>query len=193
MAGADDIAADFGSHHIEGFARAAIERGQSGRFRVPLISHVDGNLWQGGCINGVQLPADFRYVVSLYPWERYKLPAGCGRLEVRMYDSLDQAFDQVDGIAETVNTACAKGKTLVHCQAGLNRSGLIAARALMLRGTHTAAEAIELLRAKRSPVVLCNAAFERYLLALDEPKVKPITCLGCGGKGCGLCEGRAAA
>lgn len=54
---------------------------------------------------------------------------------------------------------------LIHCQAGLNRSGLLAARTLMKRG-HTADEAIALLREKRSPLVLCNDAFENWLRSL---------------------------
>jgi protein-tyrosine phosphatase len=159
--------ADFKSHHIEGHARAAQERGLSGYFSVPLISHVEGNLWQGGCIDGVALPADFKYVVSLYPWEQYTLPEGCERVEVRMYDSLDQDTGAVDSIAAMVVGFCQQGKTLVHCQAGLNRSGLVAARALMLMG-RTAREAVDHLRASRCDMVLCNQAFERWLLSLDE-------------------------
>jgi protein-tyrosine phosphatase len=38
----------------------------------------------------------------------------------------------------------------------------------MLDGV-TAANAIALLRAKRSPACLCNPAFERHLLSLDQP------------------------
>lgn len=158
--------ADFASHHIEGYARAAREAGKDGHFSVPLISHIEGNLWTGGCRNGVALPDDFAYVVSLYPWERYNLGYATGRVEVRMYDAADQAMGQVDDIAQSVVKFVEQGKTLVHCQAGLNRSGLIAARALMLMG-RTAAEAIALLREKRCDMVLCNEAFERWLLAFD--------------------------
>jgi protein-tyrosine phosphatase len=157
---------DFTSHHIEGHAHAAIERGWKSHFKVDLISHIEGNLWSGGCINGVRLPDDFAYVVSLYPWERYETGPFTTLVEVRMYDSADQAMDQVDEIAAKVVEYAAEGKTLVHCQAGLNRSGLIAARALMLMG-HSAADAIALLRERRCPMVLCNEAFEAWLLALD--------------------------
>jgi protein-tyrosine phosphatase len=160
------IGADFESHHIQGYARAAQERGLVGYFNVPLISPVEGNLWQGGCIDGVSLPADFKHVVSLYPWEQYALPDGCERVEVRMYDSLDQDTAAVDSVAAMVVGFCQQGKTLVHCQAGLNRSGLVAARALMMMG-RTAREAIDLLRASRCDMVLCNQAFERWLLSLD--------------------------
>jgi len=37
---------------------------------------------------------------------------------------------------------------------------------LLMRGGMTADEAITLLREKRSPQVLCNLTFERYLRAL---------------------------
>jgi protein-tyrosine phosphatase len=54
---------------------------------------------------------------------------------------------------------------VVHCQAGLNRSGLIAALVLMDSGAYGADGAIELLRAKRSEAVLCNQKFVEYLLS----------------------------
>jgi hypothetical protein len=158
-----DLQADFDSHRIEGY----IPHADNARLSVPLISHVDGNLWQGGCRDGVRLPIDFRYVFSLYPWERYELGAHTVRTEVRMYDALDQGFEQVDQIAREVVDCVRHGKTLVHCQAGLNRSGLITARALMLMG-RTAADAISLLRSSRCDLVLCNRAFEAHLLGLDE-------------------------
>lgn len=66
-------------------------------------------------------------------------------------------------IADDVNRYLVEGKTLVHCQAGLNRSNLIAALAL-IRGGMAPAGAISLLRERRSPVVLCNEAFESWLL-----------------------------
>jgi protein-tyrosine phosphatase len=50
-----------------------------------------------------------------------------------------------------------------NCQAGLNRSSLVVATALMLDGM-TAGEAIALIRAVRSPACLCNPAFEEWLL-----------------------------
>lgn len=158
--------ADLASHHIEGYARAAIERGQDGRFAVPLISHITGNLYVGGCIDGVRLPDDFHYVVSLYKWERYALGPQTERTEVTMYDAGEVPdADELDMLAALVNDCRAKGKTLVHCQAGLNRSNLVAGLALIRKGMEPA-RAIKLLRDKRSPVVLCNEAFERYLLSL---------------------------
>mgnify|MGYP000667986346 CR=1 FL=1 len=159
--------ADFQSHHIEGYAAAAMDRGVDAHFKVGLISQIDGNLWMGGCIDGVNLGPDFKYVLSLYPWERYQLDADTKRLEVRLYDSADiPPAEQLYDLAEYVNGHRAVGRTLVHCQAGLNRSGLITALALHLGGM-SAADAISLLREKRCPMVLCNQTFEQWLLDLD--------------------------
>lgn len=138
-----------------------------GWFSCPLITEVEDGLWQGGCIGGVTLPEDFRHVLSLYPWERYTLGPDTKLLEVKLYDALDQDLEMIDELARYVNDCRAEGKTLVHCQAGLNRSGLIVARALMLEG-YSARDAIDKLRESRSPMVLCNPAFEEWLLALGQ-------------------------
>lgn len=136
-------------------------------FDVPFISHLAPNLWQGGCQQGLILPQFIDYVISLYPWEKYIINNNAKRIEVTMYDSLEQATDQVDQIAAKVNELRKKGVVLVHCQAGLNRSSLIATRALMLEGMD-AGEAIKLVRSKRSPACLCNPAFEKYLRSLPD-------------------------
>ena len=133
-------------------------------FDVPVISQIDETLWVGGCTDGLMLPDNIEHLVSLYPWESYRPSDSLkSALSIRMYDSLDQALDQVKAIAAWVNSCRADGPTLVHCQAGLNRSNLIVATALILDGMRPSA-AIELLREKRSRAVLCNTAFERWLL-----------------------------
>jgi protein-tyrosine phosphatase len=132
-------------------------------FDVPFISQIQDNLWQGGCENGLELPHFFKYVVSLYPWKQYAVKHEIdGYLTVRMFDSLDQQMAEVEAIAAIVNIWRKQGPVLVHCQAGLNRSGLVVCAALMQDGM-TAQEAIALLRAQRSPASLCNPAFEEYL------------------------------
>lgn len=166
---------EFAEHRILGFVPHAAARGMDPTLDVPLIQHVEGGLYQGGCLERprwgpaepVTLPSGFDYVLSLYQWGlQYTLPEGCERDIITMYDSLQQGFEQVEELASGVADRLANGQVcLIHCQAGLNRSGLIAARTLMLRG-HTADEAIALLREKRSPIVLCNDAFEEYLRAL---------------------------
>lgn len=156
--------ADWQNHHIQGYARAAMEAGKDGHFSAPLISHIEDNLWVGGCIDGVRLDDDFKTVFSLYKWERYDLGPDTERVEVTMYDSSDVPdSEQLHGIADEVVAALGQGKVLVHCQAGLNRSNLISALALIKKG-RTPEDAIALLRERRSPVVLCNEAFEKWLL-----------------------------
>ena len=132
-------------------------------FDVPFISEIAENLWLGGCEDGLVLPDFIKHLLSLYPWERYEV-----RHELRsdrtveMYDSLEQTFDQVDELAAWVDERRKTGPVLVHCQAGLNRSSLVVARALMLSGM-SADDAIATIRKKRSPVCLCNPSFERWL------------------------------
>lgn len=135
-------------------------------FDVPFISEIVSGLWQGGCENGLVLPAFIDHLVSLYPWEQYNR-RGDGILDslltVKMFDSVEQGFHQVLDIAAWVNSCRKLGPTLVHCQAGLNRSSLVVATALVLDGM-AGREAVALLREKRSPACLCNPAFEEFVL-----------------------------
>ena len=166
----EQLHADLDTHYIQGYARAAVEAGKDGAFRVPLVSHIKGNLYVGGCINGATLPHDFVRVFSMYMWEQYVLGPDTALVEVEMYDS-DEVPDPegVHYLAKLVVESCKEGKTLVHCQAGLNRSNLVAATALIQQGS-TPEDAIALLRERRSPVVLCNEAFEEWLLTQGEDK-----------------------
>lgn len=159
-----------------------------GRFNVPIFTEVgqvkNGALWVGGtpAENPALLTSNywdetvdeehigttplFDKILCLYPWESYAVPEGTERLSVEMYDDLDQATDQVDELAQQVLHWLLGGHTvLIHCQAGLNRSNLVAARTLMLSG-QTADEAISSLREKRSREVLCNSAFENWLRSI---------------------------
>lgn len=138
-------------------------------FDVPFISQIEGNLWQGGCETGLILPHFFKHIISLYPWEQYKVNHNLrSSLSVVMYDSEEQGFEQVDDIARWVKSCVEDGPTLVHCQAGLNRSSLVAARSMMVGSNMTAETAINKLRTARSPACLCNPSFEAYLRKFDE-------------------------
>lgn len=156
--------ADFTSHHIEGIAREGHTE-----FSCPLVTQVEGNLWQGGCRDGVELGGFFKHIISLYPWERFN-PQGELRtfVEIRLFDGPRVPNEkQLHALADLINVARADGPTLVHCQAGLNRSGLVTGLALVKAGMK-AEEAIALLRKSRCPAVLCNKAFEQYLLTVGE-------------------------
>jgi hypothetical protein len=168
------LVADWQNYPIQGYARVARESGTDGHFACPLISHIEDGLWVGGCIDGVTLDADFQTVVSLFTHERYFLGPHTTRHEFFMGDSLYvPPAQQLHHIADIVVSALDRGdKVLVHCQAGLNRSNLIAALALIKRG-RTPADAITLLRDRRSPAVLCNGAFESWLLTLEATDTDP--------------------
>lgn len=151
--------ADLNTHRIEGFANMG-----GGFFSVPLYSQIAGNLWTGGCPVGAT-PREFQFIVCLYPWEPYDVEDNQTVLTARLYDSTDVPDSRtLYAIAEYTRAVSKIAPTLVHCQAGLNRSGLVAALALILDGMPPA-DAIALLRKQRSEAVLCNRAFEHWLLS----------------------------
>lgn len=85
-------------------------------FDVPYMSAVAEKLYQGGCTNGLVLPPYIDYVMSLYPWERYEMNHDVkGQQYVKMYDSLDQSFDQLEDLAQQVIEWRKDGNVLVHC------------------------------------------------------------------------------
>jgi protein-tyrosine phosphatase len=148
--------ADPFTHWIDGIAHMG-----NTPFSMPIITHVTGNLWHGGYVDNLDLGDRFDTIVSLYPWEKY--PTKGDTVQVTMYDSTEVDGGSVEDAALFVVGLLAKGqKVLVHCQAGLNRSSLVVARALMYMG-QSADEAIAMLREKRSPAVLCNETFEKWL------------------------------
>ena len=137
-------------------------------FDVPFISEIDRNLWQGGCEGSLVLPEFIRHLVSLSPWERFTVKHDLDSiLIVRLYDSEDQTFEQVEELARWVNICRATGPGARALQGSrLNRSSLVAARAHVLGGK-TAGDAIRAVRKERSPACLCNRVFEGCLRGLD--------------------------
>lgn len=127
----------------------------------------------------------FDLVVSLYQrrlWdfklgdkvvdERFQPPEGVEHIFYRMADSdLDAEHHTVlDDMAERVADAIGTGKkVLVRCQAGINRSSLVAGLAMMRLG-HSADGAIKLMRDARSPYVLFNQSFVAHLKRVEEKK-----------------------
>ena len=75
---------------------------------------------------------------------------------------------QLAGVIRLALAACealdGSRRVLVRCYHGYNRSGLVVAHALVLAG-HTTDDAIELIRARRSPWALHNELFVEYLRA----------------------------
>lgn len=167
----ENVTVDWERVRSQGYARAAYEKNgnvDEAYFDAPMISHIKDNLWVGGCESGLPLDSDFVKVVSLYKWGQYRLAPGTERVEVTMYDSHEGAdMDDVRKMAQHALDSLDDGKVLVHCQAGLNRSNLVAAVVLREKYGMSSREAIDLLREKRSNLVLCNETFEQQLLALD--------------------------
>lgn len=137
-------------------------------FDVPFISHIEGNLYQGGCETGMFLPNNIEHLISLYPWERYSREGNPQLLKTRaeflLYDdAANPVSPMVEVIADLAYQCVEDGPTLIHCQAGLNRSSLVAGLVLTKQG-YSPERAIALLREKRSSACLCNPVFEEYLL-----------------------------
>jgi hypothetical protein len=153
------------SQPIKGYALAARDQGLDGYFECALITEVCPGLWQGGCLDGVSLPDDFDVVISLYGGEKFIVGPHTAVFEQNMQDA-----DYVPDVEDLVDIACSAwqegSQVLIHCQAGLNRSGFVTAQVLMRRGM-TAKEAVAHLRAKRSPMVLCNKTFEQALVNMS--------------------------
>lgn len=141
---------------------------------VPLVSHVVDNLYVGGCIHGIDVEDHFSHIFSMYPWERYAFDTRKTELhEFKMYDSHDGLdIETVERASDSVVEALSDdGNVLVHCQAGINRSNLVAARALMKAYDLSSTDAIRLLEEKRHRLILSNQSFKDYVLSTDFPSL----------------------
>lgn len=138
---------------------------------VPYITQLmEGRLYMGGVHPDMELPAVVKYVVSMHPVS-YRGSFDRGRVSVRYYNVHDDDFQDptiFSMAADLVSAFMDKndGGVLVHCQAGLNRSGAVAALTLMKRLYWSPDRAIGYLRRRRSPVVLYNKHFEKYVWGL---------------------------
>lgn len=134
---------------------------------VPYISEVlAGRLYIGGAWEDstMLLPQNIAHVVCVAPWFQFRIEHQLrSYLQAWLYDSTDQAAGMVPLLARHTWQCMQDGPTLVHCQAGINRSGLVAAAALIVGGTR-ADHAVQRIRQARSPGCLCNPAFERWVL-----------------------------
>jgi hypothetical protein len=72
--------------------------------------------------------------------------------------------EMIDTVGERIAALVGEGKHVaVNCLSGVNRSGLLVARALVALGS-TPEEAIEAVRTARGPMALSNQHFVRFLL-----------------------------
>jgi hypothetical protein len=130
-------------------------------------TRISGGLYQGGSHYYEPARLDFFDAVltltSQAPVTRWPTE------EHRFYCTDGRDLPDPDGLARAVDWAYAHWqaghRTLIRCQAGLNRSGLVTALVLYKAGIPTA-DAIDLIRSKRSPYALCNTRFVDYLRSL---------------------------
>lgn len=155
-----DEVAQYAQHEISGTAYWG-----NTPFRVAAVTQLADRLWVG-CSPaevGMPLPSYFKYVLNLYPWVSYQLSGAAEIQSVKLMDAEVPDEKQLDDLQAWVNGARQHGPTLVHCQVGLNRSPLIAGLVLVRNFDMTPDDAIAMLRKERSPAVLCNPAFEKWL------------------------------
>ncbi|MER7752612.1 protein phosphatase [Kitasatospora sp. NPDC097643] len=136
-------------------------------------SEIVPRLWMGGHqwtdSAGTPQPAvvgsEFDLVVSLFSQPGHGPDPQVRHLVSEFPDGrlTTEQIRTVQELARTTADAVRDGLTvLVRCQSGYNRSGLVVAQTLIETGL-TAAEAVELIRLKRSPWALANPTFEQYL------------------------------
>jgi hypothetical protein len=112
---------------------------------------------------------EFQTVVTAYAWAK---PVDWLVEELRYcyYDADDIEHIDKETLLRTAKFAYdawkSGRKTLIRCQAGLNRSGLIMAIVLLMDG-YTAEDAIHLMRTQRCRWVLCNRTFVGFAQALE--------------------------
>jgi hypothetical protein len=110
---------------------------------------------------------EFDLVISLCSRDGHGPGSGVEHLSADIPDyrlSVPQ-LELVCDLAELAVSAVRDGRrVLVRCHAGYNRSGLVTGQALITMG-FTAADAISLIRARRSGWALNNALFAGYLTA----------------------------
>lgn len=149
-----------------------------------LYSEILPGLWQGGTddFDTVDFPKkfprlnetkQFDSVATLYAAAQ---PMGWGVAERRFGfpdAELDEKYlPEIHSIADWVYGEWKQGKrVLTRCQAGWNRSGLVAALVLLQDGFN-ADEAISLIRERRSPNALCNQHFVNYIKEVYEGEFK---------------------
>jgi hypothetical protein len=144
-----------------------------------LYTEIVPGLWMGGTDDedttdiAKELPklaheVPFDAVVTLFAWA-HPMPWGIEELRWGFADADMSYVDEqrLHRVADWAHERWQAGdRTLIRCQAGMNRSGLVTALVLM-RAQHSAEDAIKLLREKRSEVVLFNEHFVDYLVNLD--------------------------
>jgi len=84
----------------------------------------------------------------------------CGAQDYEDYD-IKRHFPQAIAFLDDVRRS--RGRSLVHCNLGVNRSGAVVAAYLMVSERRTLLDVIRYLRSRRA-LILCNKGFRRQLV-----------------------------
>lgn len=123
------------------------------------MNEVIKNLWHGGTLDGEISRDGFDLVISL----ESSAPDGVHLVPMEDGEMTPEMAEQVRILAAIINlNLLQEKKVLVYCSAGWNRSGVVAARALMGRGFNCE-EAIGAVRQARGPNALSNPFFVAWL------------------------------
>jgi len=138
------------------------------------MNHIIDNLWLGGHPSDIQnkpyTARPFKHVFALNGRPTYYISNG-QLVITRPFDDNEYKLpdeEMLHDTAELVLKYSNKGLTLVHCAMGINRSGLIMGLALVKSGM-TPKTAIDLMREKRSDLVLTNQLFHDWLMKQVPP------------------------
>lgn len=134
---------------------------------------ITARLWMGGHrwadaeggIRPVVVGSEFDLVISLFSRPGHGPSRSVEHVVAEMPDDplTSGQINRVRELARLAADAARGGRTtLVRCQYGYNRSGLVVGQALMELGMD-AGTAIDLVRSRRSPWALHNLIFEQYL------------------------------
>lgn len=130
---------------------------------------IDDNLFQGsspGEFGGYD-HSQFKFIVNVAPWWEYQTSQEQTVTKAYLFDSPKIADKRLlVALADYVNAVRKIGPTLVHCQMGLNRSGLIVGLALIRAGMKPDA-AVDLVRRRREGA-LFNLSFVSWLLEQEK-------------------------
>lgn len=118
------------------------------------------NLWWGGQPKDID---EYKFVIALNHCPKYHIDEGTLVIIAPLQDGYKiPNVQMLHRLADMVNEYTALGKTYVHCTAGINRSSLIVALALIKRGGKPQ-DVVKLMRQVRGSDVLSNEVFEQWL------------------------------
>lgn len=125
------------------------------------VNEILPGLWLGAVPRQID---GYKYVLCVGERPTYHVQIGQMAVCRPFNDSpLVPADEVLHELADMTLAFAAKGRTLVHCTQGINRSPLVVGLALIKKGM-TAEQALQHLRTTHNSAVLSNKAFEQWLL-----------------------------